>query len=59
MSRRNQLITEANKTIMGLFQKYGVTHPSGVKKIIREQFTQQDLDAYKAALAQLHANGGI
>lgn len=59
MSKREEFIAEANKVIATLFSKYRINHPSKVKQIVRDEFTQAEVDAYRAAISVLQGNDAI
>jgi hypothetical protein len=50
---------DAFVTVQVLFAKYGITDPAQAKRLVRELFTQEDLDAYKAAMEVLDGSGVI
>lgn len=50
---------DALTIIKDLFAKYGITTRDTAHEIIRERFTQDDLDAYYAAKDALMGQGAI
>lgn len=52
-------ITTAMSIVQELFAKHGITDPSQAKRLIRERFTQTELERYKAARRVLDGLGAI
>lgn len=50
---------EAQGVISALLDKYQITDSRTAHRDIREQFKQNDLDAYRAALELLYGNGAL
>lgn len=50
---------EAADLIIRLFIKYKIDDPRQAKRLVRERFTQEDLDAYRAARDLLDGTGAI
>lgn len=59
MTRRDELIGEAAKTVQGLFTKHGITDPNQAQRLIRERATAAELDSYYTAIGILDQNGGL
>lgn len=55
---RSVRIQNAQAVVIGLFTRYSIT-PRSAKPEIRERFSQEDLDTYKAAMAVLDGEGAI
>lgn len=49
----------ATVVVAGLFRKYGITDPTQASRLVRERFTQHDLDTYKAARDYLDGMGAL
>ena len=58
-SGRAARVHAARTVVKNLFTKYGIENPNGASQLIREGFTQEDLDAFKAALEVLNGEGVI
>ncbi|MGC5584137.1 hypothetical protein [Ornithinimicrobium sp. W1665] len=50
---------EAARTIRDLFARHGISDRDQAKRLVRERFTQDELDAYKEALEVLDGMGVI
>jgi hypothetical protein len=46
-------------TIKRLFNDYGITDQDQAKRLVRERFSQADLDTYKAAMEVLDGSGAL
>jgi len=57
MTMSSDPVAVAIDTVRGLFAKYGITSQAGASRLIRERFTQEDLDAYTAARDVLDGTG--
>lgn len=53
------MIAHARKVIDGLFAQYDIHDPRSAHLVVRERFTQADLNTYQAALTVLYENGAL
>lgn len=53
------LIARARKIIDGLFAQHDIHDPRSAHLIVRERFTQDELNTYQAALTVLYENGAL
>lgn len=51
--------TEARQVVIDLFHKHGITDVAQAKRLARDRFSQQDWDAYTAAIKLLDAMGDL